>query len=63
MDAFRWVKRDSYLPAGSHGLKVRASPRNGARASCRLLTQRAMYMNAAHSGCDNGQAGLQPHGA
>jgi len=22
MDAFRWVKRDSYLPAGSHGLKV-----------------------------------------
>src|SRR5262249_26232271 len=25
MDAFRWVKRDSYLPAGSHGLKVRPS--------------------------------------
>lgn len=22
MDAFRWVKRDSYLPAGSHGLKA-----------------------------------------
>jgi DNA polymerase epsilon subunit 1 len=23
MDAFRWVKRDSYLPQGSQGLKVR----------------------------------------
>lgn len=22
MDTFRWVKRDSYLPAGSHGLKA-----------------------------------------
>jgi DNA polymerase epsilon subunit 1 len=22
MDCFRWVKRDSYLPAGSHGLKA-----------------------------------------
>jgi DNA polymerase epsilon subunit 1 len=22
LDAFRWVKRDSYLPAGSHGLKA-----------------------------------------
>ena len=22
LDAFYWVKRDSYLPAGSHGLKV-----------------------------------------
>ena len=22
MDCFRWVKRDSYLPAGSQGLKV-----------------------------------------
>ena len=22
MDAFKWVKRDSYLPAGSHGLKA-----------------------------------------
>jgi hypothetical protein len=26
MDAFRWVKRDSYLPAGSHGLKVKRVP-------------------------------------
>ena len=22
LDAFHWVKRDSYLPAGSHGLKA-----------------------------------------
>ena len=22
LDAFAWVKRDSYLPAGSHGLKA-----------------------------------------
>jgi len=22
MDCFKWVKRDSYLPAGSHGLKA-----------------------------------------
>jgi len=22
MDAFKWVKRDSYLPQGSHGLKA-----------------------------------------
>ena len=26
IDAFHWVKRDSYLPAGSHGLKAHPTP-------------------------------------
>jgi len=29
IDAFRWVKRDSYLPAGSQGLKAVTSAKLG----------------------------------
>jgi DNA polymerase epsilon subunit 1 len=29
MDCFRWVKRDSYLPVGSHGLKAVAKAKLG----------------------------------
>lgn len=37
MDAFRWVKRDSYLPAGSHGLKVRAGAGHARTRAWRFL--------------------------
>uniref|UniRef100_A0A4W5MAK6 DNA polymerase epsilon catalytic subunit n=1 Tax=Hucho hucho TaxID=62062 RepID=A0A4W5MAK6_9TELE len=51
MDAFRWVKRDSYLPVGSHNLKAAAKAKLGydpveldPEEMCRMATEESQTL-------------------